>query len=90
MCQPSAKVRQAVHEQEETVQCCNAKAQRNCECHHHQLLREEGSENEDNGNSNDGWDIKEEDAEEEEEEEGTHIGHLHIFVHHTDRTSCSV
>ncbi|KIM51901.1 hypothetical protein SCLCIDRAFT_33076 [Scleroderma citrinum Foug A] len=55
---PSAKVRQTVHEQEETVHCC------------HRLLWEEGSENEDEDHSNEGQDIEEDGF---HEEEGTHF-----------------
>jgi len=74
---PSEKVRQAVHEQE-TVQRCDAKAQKDREHHHRHHLIEEGSENEDEEHSDEGWDIESEDLD-EEEEEGTHVGRSTIF-----------
>ena len=51
-CQPSEKVKQATHEQQETAQQCNAKAQRDHECCHLCLLMEEESENEDDKDDN--------------------------------------
>ena len=78
ICQPSAKVRQTVHEQEEMVHHQNAKAQKDCECHH--LLQEEGSENKDEDHINEGQDVEEDGF---HEEEGTHIGHpIFFFLPH--------
>ena len=79
MCQPSERLRQAVHDQEETVLHRDAKAQKDHErrrCHHH--LMEEGSENEDNKNSDEGRDIEEDDGD-EGEGEGTQVGRPKIF-----------
>jgi len=75
---PSEKVRQAVHEREETVQRCDAKAQKDRECRRRRHLIEEGSENEDEEHSDEGQDIESEDLD-EEEEEGTHVGRSTIF-----------
>ena len=50
---------------------------------------DEGSENEDEENSEEGWDV-EEDEVDDEEEERTQVGHLIFFGRHTDRTSHSV
>ena len=85
ICQPSAKVRQTVHEQEEMVHHQNAKAQKDCECHH--LLQEEGSENKDEDHIDEGQDVEEDGF---HEEEGTHIGHPIFFFCHTNRISCAV
>jgi len=68
-------VRQAVHEQEETVQRHDAKAQKDHERRH---LIEEGSENKDEEHSDERRDIESEDLD-EEEEEGTHVGRSTIF-----------
>ena len=68
ICRPTEKLRQAVHEQEETIHHHDAKAQKerdlhhHCHCHH---LMEEGSKNEDEENSDDGRDIEEDDCKEE-------------------------
>ena len=76
-----------MHEQEETVHHQDAKAQkdheRRCRC----LLREEGSENEDEDHSDEGWDVEEDGF---HEEEGTHVGCPIFFFGHTDRISCAV
>ena len=50
---------------------------------------DEGSENEDEENSKEGWDV-EEDEVDDEEEECTQVGCLIFFGRHTDRTSHSV
>ena len=60
------------------MQCRDAKAQKDRECHHHHHLIEEGSENKDKEHSDEGWDIESEDLD-EEEEEGTHVGRSIIF-----------
>ena len=73
---PSEKVRQAVHEREETVQRHDAKAQKAQEHRICRLLMEEGSENEDKENSDEGQDLDDDGL---EEEEGTHVGHCFIF-----------
>ncbi|KIM52225.1 hypothetical protein SCLCIDRAFT_32797 [Scleroderma citrinum Foug A] len=67
---PSEKVRQAVHEREETVQRHDAKAQKAWEHRIRCLLMEEGSENEDEENSDEGQDLDDDGL---EEEEGTHF-----------------
>lgn len=72
MRRPSEKVRQAVHEREETVQRRDAKAQKDRERRRRRHLIEEGSENEDEEHSDEGRDIESEDLD-EEEEEGTHF-----------------
>ena len=79
MRRPSEKLRQAVHDQEETVLRHDAKAQKDheCRCRHHHLM-EEGSENEDNKNSDEGRDIEEDDSD-EGEGEGTQVGRPKIF-----------
>ena len=78
MHRPSERLRQAVHDQEETVLRCDAKAQKDHErcCHRH--LMEEGSENEDNENSDEGRDVEEDDGD-EGEGEGTQVGRPKIF-----------
>jgi len=70
---PSEKVRQAEYEQEETAHHCDARAQKDCEHHRCHLRLEEGSENEDKGNSDEGWGIKEDDLN-EDEDGGTQVG----------------
>ena len=55
-------------------------------CRH---LMDEGSENEDEENSEEGRDV-EEDEVNDEEEECTQVGHLIFFGRHTDQTSHSV
>ena len=50
---------------------------------------DEGSENEDEENSEEGRDV-EEDEVNDEEEECTQVGHLIFFGRHTDQTSHSV
>ena len=50
---------------------------------------DEGSKNEDEENSEEGWDV-EEDEVDDEEEECTQVGRLIFFGRHTDRTSHSV
>ena len=74
---PSEKVRQAVHEQEEMVQRHDTKAQKAREHRIRRLLMEEGSENEDEENSDEGQDLNDDGL--EEEEEGTHVGRCFIF-----------
>ena len=73
ICQPTEKLRQAVHEQEEMTHHHDAEAQKECDRHHCHHLMEEGSENEDEENSDDGRDIKEDVH--EEECGGTQVGH---------------
>ena len=90
---PTAKVKQAVHDQEETVQHRDARAQKDRECHHRRHLREEGSENEDDENSDEGWDIEEDGLDDDDDgDEGTCVGRpiSFFFVRHTDRISHSV
>jgi len=70
---PSEKVRLAVDEQEETVQCRDAKAQKDRECCRRHRLMKEGSENEDEEDSDE---LKED----LEDEEGTHVGHPIILL----------
>ena len=87
-------MKQAVHDQEETVQRRDARAQKDCECRHHCHLREEGSENEDNENSDEGRDVEEDGLDDDDDgDEGTHVGRpisFFFFVCHTDRISHSV
>ena len=71
--QPTENLRQAVHEQEETIHHHDAKAQKEHDRCHHCHLMEEGSENEDEENSDDGRDIEEDDC--EEEHGGIQVGH---------------
>ena len=78
-----------MHEQEEAVQRRDAKAQKDCERCHRRHLMDKGSENKDEENSEEGWDV-EEDEVDDEEEERTQVGHLIFFGCHTDRTSHSV
>ena len=78
MRQPSEKVRQAVHEWEETVQRHNAKAQKDHERHRCRLLAEEGSKNEDEDNSDEGRDMEEDNV--DEEGGGTQVGLPSVFL----------
>ena len=65
-----------MHECKETLQCCDAKAQRECECHHCHALLDEGSENKDD-ESNEGEGIKE-DEDNEDKGGGGLVGHPNI------------
>jgi len=78
-----------VHEHEETIQWCDAKAQKERERHHRCQLIEEGSENEDEGFSDEEQDIDKDNIN-EERDGGTQVGHPNNSLHCTDRASCSV
>ena len=70
-----------MHEQQETTQQHNAKAQRDHEHCHHRLLMEEGSENKDNEDDNRDEGQHTHVEEDNDEDEDIHIGHLTFFVH---------
>jgi len=74
---PSEKVRQAVHEREETVQRRDARALKDRERHRCHLMAE-GSENEDEENSDEGQAGEEDDL--EDDDEGTHVGRPFILL----------
>ena len=78
MHQPLAKVRQAMHDHEETVQRCDAKVQKEREHHHHCMLMDEGSKNEDKENSNEERGI-EEDNVDEDKDGGSQVGRLNVL-----------
>ena len=61
-----------MHNQEETVQRHDSRAQKDCERCHRCHLREEGSENEDDENSDEGQDVEEDGL--NDDNEGTHVG----------------
>ena len=70
-----------MHEQQETAQWCNAKAQRDCERLRLRLLMEEGSENEDDENDNRDEGQHTHVEEDDDEDEDIHVGYLTFFAH---------
>ena len=59
-----------MHEQEEMIHHRDAKVQKDCEHHHCQYLMQEGSENEDKGNSDGGRGIEGDEDDEDDEDDG--------------------
>ena len=78
---PSEKVKQAMHEQQETAQRRNAKAQRDRERCRLRLLMEEGSENEDDEDDNRDEGQHTHVEEDDDEDEDIHVGYLTFFAH---------
>ena len=78
MRRPSAKVRQAVHEHEETVQRHDAKAQKERECCCCCMLMDEGSENEDEEIIDVGQGFEEDDVN-EDKDGGSQVGRLNVL-----------
>ena len=76
-------MKHAAHEQQETVQRRNAKAQRDRERRRCHLLMEKGSENEDeeDNNKDEGQHTHVEEDEDEDEDEDIHVGYPTFFLH---------
>ena len=74
-------MKQATHEQQETAQRHNAKAQRDHERRRLCLLMEEGSENEDDEDDNRDEGQHTHVKEDDDEDEDIHVGYLTFFMH---------